>query len=1143
MPMEAISSNTSQSEITGFLQRMKSGPAFLFLGQNYLRLETGTDPFLVEVLRKYRPAPTGAADYYQLLDSEAAASIEAALSWMQERCKRFSVPEWLKAVAGFAWSGVHTSAIDSVWPEAFRTPWREIHPLFEEKYKPSDPRNRFVLHCTFLFGSVSRSEEEERPPVTGFEWRKRRQVAVSLARRLPELVTPLGTLVLEGYSGNHDWFVLDDLLPILDSLGPNQTHIFSAADEVAQNADVQQLVKKGKLAIYKESLAGILLRGQEQGFIRLGLAPKEEALGHRIDIGSQSLTVPTDLWNQTSRSAIILDDATLATPPTLSQDARYLEFRRFLARTDGRPLWTAFSRGFAFSRRYENNLKKEVSQKLAAKRLLDQPVILHGQTGTGKTVALAALAYSIRQERTFPVLFIERRSQKPSPYDIDRFCQWAEEAGAPACLVVWDGMLTSEEYADFLRRLTGRGRKVVVVGSSYRIQAKYAQKSPFVLAPATLEQEEVEDFNQFLSGFHPSLGQLLSRRPDLLDETFLVALYRLLPATRSQIATGLSREIDFAEQEMKRHAAEQPAKPLATTALESALINAGLIAPEKALVGTTVVEGEVVDAAADLTGLVMVPGRFGIAVPLELLMRVMGKKATFDWSNLFQGIDIFQWSEDEAGNIEVGPRNRLEAELIVRARMGGARMEVAFARRLLLEVQERGTVYSDSREIDFAVDVVRSISGTSGAYFVPYLRDLAATLKQVREERGVENPRLILQEANLLRDWAIDRVQAGISDPSIDSAYSEAVDILRRALFIVGEERRNLPLRNFLNTELAATLASRALYMKNNPREAIALFDDARKLLVQSRIRNPRGYHPLDIFAWLTIHMREAAVLDPKTEVEAVADLLHAFQTADPNDFDFEQQEKFQVRRLEIARSINLTDMAKEAFEALEAQGSSAGYYLSAIEMSGLPETAKRLAHSDLQKLRDALQYLEDHKDKIVADGRCLDLQLELFWMTHTRTRIVDSERATIPLDQAQWRKCLEIINSVELTGASSRPLQVAFLRGLTLFHLGDTTAAFDTFREVERESDQILGPRRVIRSYLASLSSGQPQRFHGTVSWVSTERNRGEVYVDDLRRKVLFLPRDFGRPDISRGDSLGEFHIAFNFLGPLADPLSYYKS
>lgn len=177
----------SQSE-TDFYAALKRGPALLMLGQDYLRLETGKDPFLSEVARKYGPSGGKNLDYKLILEEAPGKALEPALAWMHQLCERLPIPQWLSDVAKYAWSGIYSSAIDALWPRPFRSEWRELQPLFEEKYKPADPRNRFRLHCTFLFGCVDRTEEGERPPTTTIEWLNRKQIAVGLLRRLPEIV-------------------------------------------------------------------------------------------------------------------------------------------------------------------------------------------------------------------------------------------------------------------------------------------------------------------------------------------------------------------------------------------------------------------------------------------------------------------------------------------------------------------------------------------------------------------------------------------------------------------------------------------------------------------------------------------------------------------------------------------------------------------------------------------------------------------------------------------------------------------------------------------------------------------------------------------------------------------------------------------
>jgi hypothetical protein len=89
---------------------------------------------------------------------------------------------------------------------------------------------------------------------------------------------------------------------------------------------------------------------------------------------------------------------------------------------------------------------------------------------------------------------------------------------------------------------------------------------------------------------------------------------------------------------------------------------------------------------------------------MELLLRTLQKKDNLRIVKLFEGIDIIRWYEDEVGNIEVGPRNALEARLIVDSRMGGPSTEIEFIRRLLIEIHDQTGAVNDGREVTFGVD-------------------------------------------------------------------------------------------------------------------------------------------------------------------------------------------------------------------------------------------------------------------------------------------------------------------------------------------------------------------------------------------------------------------------------------------------------
>jgi len=1135
------------SSKTDVAQRLARGPAFLMLGQRYLALETGTDPLLREVSRKLQQDPPFSS-YTTVLDARIPMGREAWVAWLDDRCRRIAGPEWLDRVAEYPWSGFFTSAIDSVWPNVMRRPWRELQPLFEEKFRPADPRNRNVLHCTYLFGSVNRTEEGERPPVTRFEWSRRSQVAVGLARRLPELVTPLGTLIIEGYNGANDWMPPEQLMPILADFGPGQVHIFSADKELEQNPYVMEVVSSGRVILHEEPLAKILGDAASVGTIQLGQSTYRDYRSHQIDLEGATLVVPSQLWNRVSRTAIVIDDLVLADPPPLSADATYIAFRNFLSTADGEPNWSGFARGFAFRRDFEYELERIVDRRLETRGQNDEPIILHGQTGSGKTVALGALAHRMRRRKQCPVLYIDRRSQKPVPGDLDVFCRWCEDAGAAVTLILWDGMIDPEEYAQVLRYLTSRGRQVVLVGTSYR---QSAESPNLVLAPGELAPDELSRFIEFLERVEPSLKDLTPTLSKFDDGTFLVALYRLLPPTRSAVRLGVSREMEFVEAELAKRATETVITVVPTTTLGAALIAAGFVLQSPLSPDIShLVGGEQFDAFQDLTNLVMVPGKFGLHVPLELVLRVLGHIEFSNIIDLLQGVDIVRWFEDSVGNIDLGCRSALEARLLVQSRIGGASGEIAYVRRLLVEIAEPSSFGGITREAAFAQDLLRVFGpkSTEWTYFAPYFRELAATLRELREERGVRTPGLMLTEANLHREWArAEADRPGVDQIEVSTALEEAHNILNGALLDVPPEtERDRRLRASILVERAATIGQqcRRLLKQGRLDEARELFGELKESFIAARQEDPSTYYPIDVLAWVTRDLLESGALDDTQRADAVAELLYAFDTANVSDFDSSQTERFHSRRLEIGTVTSDFALSEDAFEQLKAEGSAAGYYLRAAAIAGRPTDSAHPTEEDIRRACRAASYLEENRNSINEDPRPLSFLLQLTWMCRTGQRWLESDRFAPPLTEADWREFLQLTRRVEATGQATREIDLAYFRAVCLFQLNIIGESFDVFREeVERASYAIHSRRRLIRAYIASNPDGTPKVYHGTIHGLAPDERKGEVFVEEIRRPVQFLSYEFSLVHPVRGLSLGDFHIAFNYLGPIAEPLHFYRA
>ena len=1131
------------SNLQEFWRQLHQGPAVLFLGQDYLRVETGTDPLLAEAQGKFG-GTKATPDYNLLLDSTASQSPDAALTWMSECCRRLSPPEWLQSIAGFPWNSVFSSAIDPIWLQAFRNGWREVAPIFDDEYFPRDPRNRRVLHCTYLFGSLNQTETELRTPLSQFEFFSRKQIAVNLARRLPDILTPLGVLAVEAYKGDRDWFSTADLYPVLQALGPGQAHLFSVDDELSMHPVISELVRTGRLVTHPEGLAWALERASSQGLIQLGTPPYGEETGRRVTLQHGSIPIPRELWNRVNNSATLMDNHVLTPPPPISTDAIYWEFRRFLFESGNRPLWSGFARNFAFRREFEKELHDKTVNRLERESSNDQPIVIHGQTGTGKTVALSSLAYTLAKSRKYPVIFIERRTQRPVISDIDECCRWLEDHGGSATLIVWDGMVQPSDYRELQGYLASRGRKAVVVGSSYALKESGIH---LVGVPNQLSAEEARQFAEFLESLGVSLSEPHRNALETRDPTYLVALYRHLAPTRPRIATGVVQELEQMEQELVAAVNRLESENTSLGAFAAAFLSAGIIdqsrleevrlRPEAQISATQV---------AELVDIVTVPGRFGINVPIELLARTWDKSNFTDLSQILRGFDLVHASEDSAGRVVVGPRHSLEARLIVQARIGSVQDEAAIVSRIIKAIRPSIWGADESDEIGFVIELLRAVGpqGDEQLRFAPFFRDLAEAISEVRESRNIRSPRMMLQEANFFREWVTTKSRQGNPPEEASAILAKAKSILQEALEML-KDNRQWRLRTFIATELASTLGATtidSITIGSTKAEVEQNYAQVLEAVKTARSIDFSSFNPVDVLVWSTTALASYEGINNNARTEAIVDVLDALETVDPDLLDSGNLERFHQRRYEVGALLGNQELSEAAFLSLLSIGSAAGFYIRAREIGGSPIVSPNGRGVQGGRYRDAWKYLEDHRGKIYHDSRCLNLLFDYWWLSKTGHRPFDEERAVLPFQGDDWSYVLQLVRDLKVLQSLNRGLTLSFLEALALFHLGQITPAIQLFREIENESYTVSSRRRILRSFLASEPSRNPRTFRGTVRSVDPGGRRGQVFVEELRQRITFIPADFGRPEIRTGDSLGEFHIAFNFIGPIADPLTRSK-
>ena len=143
------------------------------------------------------------------------------------------------------------------------------------------------------------------------------------------------------------------------------------------------------------------------------------------------IEVAPSLRLRVEASAAIVDDDWTQPPPPLSADAEEDLFRR----SHGNPgstrlLVEGVARGFYIKRSFEDELHTRARNALTKQASRDSVIVLHGQSGTGKSVALARLANIARTHFRVPLLFAVERIPEAADVDACPAKRWIARASA-----------------------------------------------------------------------------------------------------------------------------------------------------------------------------------------------------------------------------------------------------------------------------------------------------------------------------------------------------------------------------------------------------------------------------------------------------------------------------------------------------------------------------------------------------------------------------------------------------------------------------------------------------------------------------------------------------------------------------------------
>lgn len=1119
-------------------------PLVLLAGQGTGSSATANDKLVAMLRERFGGSgePSNAKRTFDEVFELAIDDKNSAVSWAADKESKLPWPEKLDTVSSLPWAAVYTSSIDTALSRSFRRDWRVVTPILNAELSPSDPRSQTNLHVTYLYGRIDRPVGSDQPPFSKAEYAIRQGLASVLLSRLPEIVSAMGLVVIDGYSPEDDWLEFAQLYAVLAMLGKNQVHWYGFDHEWGSSDLVQNLISKQVLVTHTVQFCDVVEDAFASGYLKRELRPRELATGRALTLGDRLVEIPRSLWARISAIGQVVGDQPFENVQMISVDELYRQFKEFLGDPLIRPPWTAYSRNLPFKRDYLKGLEVVVD-RAKTRRRISNAVILHGQSGSGRSTSLAQLAFDLRKMNRWPVLFIPPGLFYPNEMDVDEFCQWCEENNAPVTVIVWDGDKEPSSYHGLASSLASRGRRAIVIGSSYRIEDSSVTGRDCVEATAAMSESEVNQFTSHLESIDKDMAAEIDQFAFSSDPFFLVSLYRWLPETRYNIIQGLRTEVAYVETVLADRG-RSPAAIVDETALGLALKSAGLVRETSLLDDNSRSVGEDQWSPAELlVAYVMVIGWLGLGIPIELLMRTLGGGSVVDVPRLFHDIDLFRWAQDSDGNILVLPRHKLEAE-IVKNRFGGKREEKNLALAVLSQIKADSD--EKSVEVQFAIDLAHALgpNGPARHRFADYYVEISNCLKRLRTDKSIENTYLMLQEATLLREYTRSQSRSDSPDENIEAILDSAADTLIQALDTIEargtSQQRH---RSRLSVELASTLGYLANIeiIKGHARESMALYQRARERLLDASRLAPDSQFPLDVRIWTGRDLLYAEGWSEEQRLELKADLLDSIGSQDEETLDFDGLERFQRRRQEVGDILEETSIKEDAFRRLIESGSTAGILLEANRLARNALEAEQLSNEGIKAIEAAISFCQDHMDLVRTDPRCLRFYLRLWWAEHTGGLIWRGERNRLPGKREELRECIDIVDRICALQPQARNPQMLYLLAVCNWQLLDYDTARALWSQLQRESDFVTGYRRILKNHIVTDETGKPTLFHGQIHALPAEHTVGRVFVEQINQIVAFIPRDFGLRSPRIGDSVEPFHLAFNFIGPIADPRKHY--
>lgn len=1079
-------------------------------------------------------------------------------------------------VLGYNWNAVVTTSSELELSTILRNDRRFVQDIFAEDNMRANLLNKNNLHVIHLFGECypeTNLEEIEKEDACDF--------AVEMLARVSSAIKRNGLLLIEDFE--EECFTHKELRKALKTLYPEQrqVHIFNCKNK---DSYLTSMEEQGVAVIYEESiqeyLNEILIDNDGQDVYTtendISIFINAEKNGTPTVINKKNL-LETDAFAELLSVELINE---VKIPKNMYEDY----FNMFLKNSVREPQWYGYNYGFNIKRSYENRLYRKVKEGLERTgNPLNKPVVVVGQTGTGKSIALAALAHRIFNEKKYPVIYINNPdiyffpsseykqkgiSKKGSPAfnALDALVERLENLGAKAVLIVWDTSSFSTGRSKTLRlykALLSRGRKVFLVCTAYETNTNLQYNSEdefdeeigfdnkFVECKATVEvsseKEQLKDILMNKCKMPQVEADKLINYYSNNSENFLSLFYQSFAIIRNELSEGVYKEADYNLQELdgivedgietKNVAASIFAEVLKK--IEEELIDAGItekVDTEDEVVHTTV------SVYKDLfVKCIAICSKYKLKMPYDFALRILGTYSEKIIRVLTQST-FFVISQDINGNYEISLRTPLEASMYIEAKEMTQFEEIECIIQMLKCVNPSGD-YGQQKEVRLCENLIRIIGPNGNVNRFAYRRgygEIINALKELREERGIWEPILISQEITYIREY----IGADDSKPVDERvvALKEAIKIADEVLAKCEYNGISMGTRNAIKVESAnSKLLLCNLENSNNPLIYKELRRDLREVI---------KYDNLDFHAYVTL--LKGSIIEYYNEKDNIKkiELLEAMcSLADEIIFDnpdVASNDYFQRKVTEIYSLMDDSSVAQSYIDELVDNGSAAGLYVKARKI--LKENKVDFKSELSSKMQEdackavyALYSDSRYKSVMQESEPCQYMLLNIVWLLNNKKPIYSEGECWITrINESGWRELLNITNNYLLrfcndTDDVFQPKKnIRYLKALCLAELKMYAESISLLKNIEEDAS--LGIKRVFTKHMLCESDGTTRKFSGRLGKYDEVRRSGEVFIEEFGKTPIYYHGPHMRTsNLIEGTVFNDIEIGFSNIAPKA--------